>query len=64
MKVHRSVKTRLEAGKIFEGSSSYVPQVRPSIPVVGKDGKKTHDPVRLDHTQWNVDAPQHWGWVD
>ena len=60
MKVHRSVKTRLEAGILHDGQL-YVPKVRPHI-AKSKD-KKTR-PVGLSHGEWNVDEPQHWEWVD
>lgn len=58
MKVHRSVKTRLEAGKVFV-NGHYIPRVRPSI----KCGKKV-EPRTLEYHEWNVDEPEHWEWVD
>ncbi|KAI0091262.1 hypothetical protein BDY19DRAFT_1086277 [Irpex rosettiformis] len=58
MRVHRSVKTRLEAGPIFF-NGHYIPRVRPSI----GPGKK-REPRTLDHHEWNVDDPAYWEWVD
>ncbi|KAI0078129.1 hypothetical protein K474DRAFT_1706686 [Panus rudis PR-1116 ss-1] len=68
LKVHRSVKTRLEAGEAFvEGV--YIPKVRPNLPTTRTDEqeqkkKVKRDPVMLEHHQWNVDEPVHWTWVD
>lgn len=65
MRVHRSVKTRLEAGKIFY-NKHYTPQVRPHIPSLAKMKSffKGREPERLEYREWNVDEPQHWQWVD
>lgn len=59
MKVHRSVKTRLEAGAIFD-SELYAPQIRPSLK--SKDGKRKA--VRLSHERWSSDRQDLWTWVD
>ena len=64
MKVHRSVKTRLEAGKIFAGEA-YVPQVRPHFGSLSGSGReRKREAQRLDYRQWNVDNPKYWEWVD
>ncbi|EPQ54493.1 hypothetical protein GLOTRDRAFT_77041 [Gloeophyllum trabeum ATCC 11539] len=56
MKVHRSVKTRLEAldgqGKL----ESYVPRVRPKL--FSRKAK------RFTHAEWNVEHPDFCQWVD
>jgi len=63
MKVHRSVKTRLEAGPAFDDYEGlYWPKVRPNLPAQGV--VKSKDPVRLDYHDWNVDEPVHWEWVN
>ncbi|KAI0684957.1 hypothetical protein BC835DRAFT_1386911 [Cytidiella melzeri] len=62
MKVHRSVKTRLEAGKIFYDGHHYVPRARPSI--LTDREKKRMEIRNLEHHEWNVDVPEHWEWVD
>ena len=66
MKVHRSVKTRLEAGQIFF-DDHYVPRVRPSVPIVvhAKTRAERRRQVKeLEHHEWNTDTPEHWEWVD
>lgn len=64
MNVHRSVKTRLEAGKIFS-DGCYVPQVRPHVPSLAKILRRNgEEACRLDYREWNVDRPKHWQWVD
>lgn len=62
MKVHRSVKTRLEA-KILQ-EDLYVPQVRPKIKRAGTTTDVDEEPTRLDYEEWNVDIPEHWDWVE
>lgn len=75
-KVHRSVKTRLEAGGIpsapLEVRSSdmivdagkrelYVPQVRPWNKA-SETRRRLH--ARLTHSEWNAENPTLWEWVD
>ncbi|GJE93485.1 hypothetical protein PsYK624_096440 [Phanerochaete sordida] len=65
LRVHRSVKTRLEARGIrlkhtHRRGECYVPQVRPALPRA--EGEAL--PVRLGHHEWNVDVPLYWEWVD
>ncbi|KAH8103592.1 hypothetical protein BXZ70DRAFT_889242 [Cristinia sonorae] len=64
MRVHRSVKTRLEAGAVFDDDEQlYWPKVRPNLR--SRDsGKKGRNPVRLEHHEWNVDEPEYWEWVN
>ncbi|TCD61534.1 hypothetical protein EIP91_008278 [Steccherinum ochraceum] len=64
MLVHRSVRTRLEAGPAFADSERlYWPKVRPHLPTRVHVHDST-DPVRLDYHEWNVDTPEHWKWVN
>ena len=58
LKVHRSVKTRLEAGPIFF-NMHYIPRVRPRLPSNPKGEARM-----LDHHEWNVDDAKHWEWVE
>lgn len=61
VKIHRSVKTRLEATHRL--GQAYIPQVRPEI----RDyvsGKKVKQARQLTHEEWNVDNPKYWEWVD
>ncbi|THH27339.1 hypothetical protein EUX98_g6851 [Antrodiella citrinella] len=61
MKVHRSVKTRLEAGPAFDDYEGlYWPKVRPNLPV--RNEGNPANPKRLDYHEWNVDEPVHWEW--
>jgi len=56
MKVHRSVKTRIEALDHFGNSGHYIPQVRPHLP---------HEkPRQLTFEEWNAENPEHFEWVD
>lgn len=76
-KVHRSVKTRLEAGGIPSTPSDlqnsdinagagirelYVPQVRPWKKASETRRRRLH--ARLTHPEWNVENPTLWEWVD
>ena len=56
LKVHRSVKTRLEGIQRL-GGLAYVPHVRPHT-------GKNSEPVRLSYREWNIENPVHWTWVD
>ena len=60
MRVHRSVKTRLEAG-IMHGGDVYVPKVRPHI---AKTESQRTKAVCLKHSEWNVEQPRYWLWTD
>lgn len=66
LKVHRSVKTRIEAGDIFEGREKlYWPKVRPHLPQ--RDAcvpKGQKGPLRLPRHEWDVETPEHWEWVN
>lgn len=63
LKIHRSVKTRLEATERL--GIPYVPQVRPKLNAVDSSGKKVKCEARsLSHEEWNVDEPVHWQWVE
>jgi len=65
LKVHRSVKTKLEATSKFD--NPYIPQVRPNIECLDPDKgwrKTKTDPVQLSHAEWNVEHPQYWEWVE
>jgi len=75
LKIHRSVKTRLEASGWMK--EHYVPQVRPEIgrhaDVNSGDGGAPHQRPgfhrrrlarMLRWEEWNVDEPEHWTWVD
>ncbi|KAI0078127.1 hypothetical protein K474DRAFT_1771218 [Panus rudis PR-1116 ss-1] len=74
LKVHRSVKTRLEAGDaLYNGL--YIPKVRPNLPKTKEEKAKSKDdkpkakkakvePVMLTYDEWNVENPVHWDWVD
>lgn len=63
LKIHRSVKTRLEAAERL--GEVYVPQVRPAIKRFDHLGKRIRgEPIPLTYEQWNVDDPKHWEWVD
>ena len=59
LKVHRSVKTRLEAGEHFD-DGLYMPKIRPNL---GKGKGSSKDPAMLSHGEWNVEQPAHWEWV-
>lgn len=68
LKVHRSVKTRLEAS---QDGSLYLPAVRPELPLGAgmEDGDESEDvwryeTRRLAYDEWNVDKSKHWEWVD
>ncbi|KAH8099325.1 hypothetical protein BXZ70DRAFT_943272 [Cristinia sonorae] len=61
LKVHRSVKTRLEASHRL--SEAYVPQIRPEIKKL-VDGKKVKEDRQLTHEEWNLENPKYWEWVD
>ena len=61
LKVHRSVKTRLEASHRLE--EEYVPQIRPELKKF-VNGKKVKEAKRLTHEDWNVEDPKYWEWVD
>ncbi|GJE93482.1 DUF2235 domain-containing protein [Phanerochaete sordida] len=65
LRVHRSVKTRLEARGIrlkhtHSPGELYIPQVRPALP----RAKGEAWPTQLTHREWNVDVPLYWEWVD
>lgn len=63
LKIHRSVKTRLEATERL--GIPYVPQVRPKLKVLDSNGKKVKCEARpLTHEEWNVEDPVHWQWVE
>ncbi|KAI0081423.1 hypothetical protein K474DRAFT_1656566 [Panus rudis PR-1116 ss-1] len=63
LKIHRSVKTRLEASHRM--GEPYVPQVRPAMRIFDSYGRKVKaEPRQLTHTEWNVDDPKQWEWVD
>ncbi|KAL4252467.1 hypothetical protein ABKN59_002783 [Abortiporus biennis] len=64
LKIHRSVKTRLEASEMLR--TRYVPQVRPWMKRFDEHGNKLkiRDPRPLTFEEWNVDQPEHWEWVD
>ena len=59
MRVHRSVKTRLEAKGLPDGE--YVPRVRPHIIIDGKDKCQIE---RLKYDQWTAVPVKYWEWVD
>ncbi|TCD62857.1 hypothetical protein EIP91_006338 [Steccherinum ochraceum] len=61
LKIHRSVKTRLEASHRLE--EEYVPQIRPELKKF-VNGKKVKEAKRLTHEDWNVEDPKYWEWVD
>lgn len=61
LKIHRSVKTRLEATHRL--GVDYVPQIRPEIKKY-VDGKKVKEAEQLTHEDWNVDDPKYWEWAD
>lgn len=67
LKVHRSVKTRLEAGEAFV-SGLYAPKVRPHLPsgkhAPGDLKMVSREPKALPHGEWNVDEPVYWEWVN
>ena len=56
LKIHRSVKTRLE---ILDktGGSVYCPNARMIV-------KDSVGKTNVGHSQWNVDKPDEWEWVD
>lgn len=75
LKIHRSVKTRLEAyhlpetanvfsvlSTLSDNSLKYIPKVRPNIPK--SKGGKGGEPTMLKWEEWNVDNPVAWKWVD
>lgn len=61
LKVHRSVKTRLEAGEAFV-DGLYEPKVRPNLHSK-EHAPGSREPKMLPHEEWNVDEPVHWEWV-
>ena len=62
LRIHRSVKTRLEATHRLNGET-YIPQIRPEIKKYVA-GKKVKEAKQLSHEEWNVDHPKYWEWVD
>jgi len=56
MKVHRSVKTRVEALDVAGRKKNYTPKIRP---FVGKGVVR-----RLTVEEWLAENPQHFEWVD
>lgn len=66
LKVHRSVKTRLEAGEAFV-DGLYEPKVRPHLPskecIHGESDVVSQEPRILPHEEWNVDEPVYWEWA-
>ena len=63
LKIHRSVKTRLEATERL--GIPYVPQVRPKLRAVDAYGKKVkREAKQLSHEEWNVDDHVHWRWFE
>ncbi|CAL1694110.1 unnamed protein product [Somion occarium] len=62
LKIHRSVKTRLEAsGRL---GAPYIPHVRPELKVINAEGRKVKVSRQLRHEEWNVESPVHWEWVE
>ena len=57
LKVHRSVKTRIEALGEDEKDEGYLPVIRCVI-----EGEK--EPRCLRKAEWLADEPQHFKWVD
>ncbi|THH13472.1 hypothetical protein EW146_g6748 [Bondarzewia mesenterica] len=53
LKVHRSVKTRLEALDAAGKVGTYVPQIRPKVNGVA---------IRMTHEDWNVEQPKWFKW--
>ena len=76
IKVHRSVKTRLEASRNAKSEKTWFSAVsqffkkkdselyRPNAfwKLKGADGRKKAYPTT--HEEWNVDNSQHWEWVE
>jgi len=60
MKVHRSVKTRLESLDKHGQRGTYVPKVRPFI----KGEKKKGGSRMLTIEEWLAENPKHFEWVD
>lgn len=58
LKVHRSVKTRLEGAALEQLLLDYAPQVRPNFP-----GKHS-EPTQLTREEWNIEEPAFWEWAD
>lgn len=59
MRVHRSVKTRLEADSLADGK--YVPHIRPHIRLEGQEVCQIR---RLKYDEWTTQPVKHWVWVD
>jgi len=60
MKVHRSVKTRLESLDKHGQQGSYLPKIRPFV----KDKTKKDGSRKLTVEEWLAENPEHFEWVD
>jgi hypothetical protein len=56
MKVHRSVKTRIEALDHFGNTGHYIPKIKPHL--------RHEKPRQFTFEEWNTENPIQFEWVD
>ena len=60
MKVHRSVKTRIQARGMEGEKEPYLPKIR----CVFKVGEGKYETRPLTREEWLAEEPEHFNWVD